>query len=147
MAGALAQLGVDRALVVASEDGLDEVSSSAPTKVVEVNGGELRSYVLQPGEAGVQADGGEQLPGGSPQENAALTRQILEAGTTGSSPPPGEALAAINAGAAIYAAGAVESIAEGVVAAREALADGRALGALDAYVQASVRHAPAEAAR
>jgi anthranilate phosphoribosyltransferase len=145
MAGALAQLGVDRALLVASEDGLDEISSSAPTKVVEVNGTELRSYVLQPEQAGVEPDGGEQLPGGSPQENAALTRAILEAPVTGAVRPPGEALAAINAGAAIYAAGAASSIAEGVVAAREALADGRALAALDAYVQASLRHAPSEA--
>ena len=48
MAGALAMLGVDRALVVAGEDGLDEVSASAPTKVVEVNGGEITRYVLEP---------------------------------------------------------------------------------------------------
>jgi anthranilate phosphoribosyltransferase len=140
--GALARLGVDRALVVSSEDGLDEVSSAAPTKVVEVNGDELRSYVLAPEDAGVSADGGESLAGGSPEENANLTRTILEGGT-----PPGEALAAINAGAAIYAAGGAADIAEGVQAAREAIADGRAIAALDSYVQATVRHAPAEAAR
>ncbi|MGO9490419.1 MAG: anthranilate phosphoribosyltransferase [Solirubrobacteraceae bacterium] len=141
MGGALAALGVDRALVVASQDGLDEVSSSAPTTVVEVNGEELRSYVLRPEDVGVQADGGERLEGGSPAENAALTVAILGGGT-----PPGEALAAINAGAAIYASGAVGSIAEGVQAAREAVQDGRALQALEGYVAASLRHAPAEAA-
>jgi anthranilate phosphoribosyltransferase len=140
--GALARLGVDRALVVSSEDGLDEVSSAAPTKVVEVNGDELRSYSLAPEDAGVSADGGEALAGGSPEENANLTRTILEGGT-----PPGEALAAINAGAAIYAAGGAADIAEGVQAAREAIADGRAIAALDSYVEATVRHAPAEAAR
>jgi len=140
--GALARLGVDRALVVSSEDGLDEVSSAAPTKVVEVNGEELRSYVLAPEDAGVNADGGEALAGGSPEQNANLARAILEGGS-----PPGEALAAINAGAAIYAAGGSADIAEGVQAAREAIADGRALAALDAYVQATLRHAPAEAAR
>ncbi len=140
--GALARLGVDRALVVSSEDGLDEVSSAAPTKVVEVNGEELRSYVLAPGDAGVSADGGEALAGGSPEENAALARTILEGGR-----PPGEALAAINAGAAIYAAGAAADIAEGVVAAREAIADGRALAALDGYVRATLEHAPSGAAR
>ena len=64
----------------ASEDGLDEVSSAAPTKVVEVNGGELRSYVLRPEDVGVEADGGEALAGGTPEENAAVTRAILEDG-------------------------------------------------------------------
>ncbi len=140
--GALARLGVDRALVVASEDGLDEVSSAAPTKVVEVNGEELRTYLLRPEDAGVTADGGEALAGGTPEENANLSRAILEGGS-----PPGEALAAINAGAAIYAAGGAADIAEGVRAAREAIADGRALAALDGYVQATLRHAPSGAAR
>jgi len=140
--GALARLGVERALVVASEDGLDEVSAAAPTKVVEVDGGELRTYVLRPEEVGVSADGGA-LEGGTPEQNAAVTRAILSEGAGA----PGEALAAINAGAAIYAAGAAADIAEGVQAAREAIADGRALAALDGYVEATQRHAPSEAAR
>jgi anthranilate phosphoribosyltransferase len=140
-AGALAKLGVERALVVTSHDGLDEVSSSAPTSVVEVNGDQLRSYVLQPSQVGVEPDGGEQRAGGTPAENAQLTREILEAGSR--RPPPGEALAAINAGAAIYAAGAAQTVADGVQAAREALRDGRALAALDGYVQASRRLASA----
>jgi anthranilate phosphoribosyltransferase len=144
MGGALALLGVERALVVSSEDGLDEVSCSAPTRVVEVNGGELRSYLLSPEDAGVRPDGGELLAGGTPAENAAHTRAILQ---PGGEAPPGEALAAINAGAAIYAAGGATSIAEGVEAAREAIADGRALAALEGYVAASRRHAPSEAAR
>src|SRR5689334_11556088 len=78
--GALAQLGVDRALVVSSEDGLDELSSAAPTKVVEVNGEELRSYVLRPEDVGVAADGGEALAGGTPEQNAAVTGAILDDG-------------------------------------------------------------------
>jgi anthranilate phosphoribosyltransferase len=142
MGGALALLGVSRALVVSSEDGLDEVSCSAPTRVVELEGGELHSYVLAPKDAGVEPDGGELIAGGTPQENAALARAIVQPGAKA---PPGEALAAINAGAAIYAAGGAASIAEGVVAAREAIADGRALAALDGYVAASLRHAPSRA--
>jgi len=146
--GALARLGVERALVVASEDGLDEVSAAAPTKVVEVDGGELRSYVLRPEEAGISSDGGEALEGGTPEQNAAVTRAILDGQPGGGAAgPPGEALAAINAGAAIYAAGTAADIAEGVQAAREAIADGRALGALEGYVEATLRHAPSEAAR
>jgi anthranilate phosphoribosyltransferase len=145
MAGALAELGVERALLVSSQDGLDEISSSAPTRIVEVNEGELRSYVLDPSEVGVLPDGGERHPGGTPQENAALTREILDPSLA--SRPAGEALAAINAGAAIYAAGLATSIAEGVVAAREAISDGRAQTALEGYVAASRRHAPEEAQR
>jgi anthranilate phosphoribosyltransferase len=150
MAGALAALGVDRALVVAGEDGLDEVSASADTKVVEVNGEEITRYVLNPREVGIEnvADvASAQGPqGGTPEQNAAVTRAILEGERTASGgAPAGEALALINAGAAIYAAGGADSVAEGVQAARAALAEGGAAEALERYVQASQRHAPAEA--
>jgi anthranilate phosphoribosyltransferase len=149
MAGALAMLGVDRALVVASEDGLDEISAGAPTNVVEVNGQEISRYVLTPAEVGVDAASGApsaQAPGGgTPEENALITRAILEGGAGPAEAPPGEALALINAGAAIYAAGRADSIAEGVQAARAALAEGNGAGALERYVQASHRHAPAGA--
>jgi anthranilate phosphoribosyltransferase len=144
IAGALARLGVDRALVVAGEDGLDEVSASAPTRVVEVNGEEITSYLLHPAEVGVEAapgGAGDGPSGGTPQENAAVTRAILEAPAGTSRRPAGEALAVINAGAAIYAAGRVGTIAEGVEAARAALASGDAARALESYVRASNRRA------
>jgi anthranilate phosphoribosyltransferase len=147
MAGALARLGVDRALVVAGEDGLDEVSAEAPTKVVEVNGDEIRSYVIDPLEVGLDAEWSTgpsvSSPGGTPAQNAAVTRAILDgaAGQAGAR-PSGERLALINAGAAIYAAGAADTIAEGVQAARGALSEGRAADALERYVQASRRRAP-----
>jgi anthranilate phosphoribosyltransferase len=151
MAGALAKLGVDRALVVAGEDGLDEVSAFAPTKVAEVNGEEITHYVLTPEQAGIAPATGPQsaqgADGGTPAENAQVTRAILQAGASGGQRPPGEALALINAGAAIYAAGGADSIAEGVQAARAALAEGRAADALERYVRASQRHAPERAAR
>jgi anthranilate phosphoribosyltransferase len=152
MAGALALLGVDRALVVAAEDGLDEVSAGAPTKVVEVNGGELRRYVLEPGEVGIELEPGSasaQGPqGGTPAENAAVTRAILagEGARAGSATAPGQELAVINAGAAIYAAGGAESIADGVQAARTALTEGGAARALEGYVRASQQHAPVQPA-
>src|SRR5271167_4964668 len=150
MAGALAKLGVDRALVVAGEDGLDEVSAQAPTKVAEVNGEEIRHYVLTPQQAGIApASGAESTrgpDGGTPTENAQVTRAILQADAGEANRPPGEGLALINAGAAIYAAGGADSIAEGVQAARAALAEGRAASALERYVQASQRHAPQRAA-
>jgi anthranilate phosphoribosyltransferase len=163
VAGALARLGVERALVVAGEDGLDEVSASAPTRVAEVNGPEVRHYTLTPEQAGLATHGeelaGESPAGGTPAQNAAVTRAILRSQPDAPAPgsasaatgagadangasPPGEPLALINAGAAIYAAGHAESIAEGVEAARAAIADGTAADALERYVQASRRHAP-----
>ena len=154
IARALAQLGVDRALVVSSEDGLDEISARAATKVVEVNGEEIAEYLIRPQEVGVELDADATSAadgaGGTPLENAQITRAIL--GGIGARPPrpprpPGEGLAVINAGAAIYAAGRAASIAEGVQAARAAIAEGRAADALARYVEASHRHAPAEALR
>ncbi|HLM86758.1 MAG TPA: anthranilate phosphoribosyltransferase [Solirubrobacteraceae bacterium] len=152
MAGALAELGVDRALVVAGDDGLDEISASTTTKVVEVNGQEITRYVLSPGGVGIESAGeqageqaGAQGPGGgTPAENATVTLAILHHERTPAHAPAGEALALINAGAAIYVAGGADSIAEGVQAARAALSEGRAASALQRYVQASHRHAPAQ---
>ncbi|HUN78854.1 MAG TPA: anthranilate phosphoribosyltransferase [Solirubrobacteraceae bacterium] len=145
MAGALARLGVQRALVVSGEEGLDEVSIAGPTRVIEVLGEELRCYTVTPEEVGLRAaDAADPaLAGGGPQENARIARSILAGETVG----PAADLALINAGAAIYAAGVAETLAEGVEAARAAIAQGAATGALEGYLQASRRHAPAEVAR
>jgi anthranilate phosphoribosyltransferase len=142
IAGALARLGVDRALVVAGEDGLDEVSIGAATRVVEVNGGELSHYTLTPSDVGIELAVEPDYDGGTPEENAAVTRAIL-AGERGVRTD----LALINAGAAIYAAGVAQTLAEGVLAARAAIEDGRAADALERYLEASRSYAPAEAAR
>jgi anthranilate phosphoribosyltransferase len=150
MAGALARLGVDRALVVAGADGLDEVSIAAATNVVEVNGQEITRYTLSPGDVGVEQVDDQTFKrdcsGGTPLENAALTRAIL-GGAASSQRPAATELAVINAGAAIYVAGRADTIAAGVQAARAALADSRAAGALERYVQASRTYGPAEVAR
>ncbi|HMD57952.1 MAG TPA: anthranilate phosphoribosyltransferase [Solirubrobacteraceae bacterium] len=149
MAGALAVLGVERALLVAGEDGLDEVSASAPTRVVELAGGELRAYSITPEQLGVDPDSarGAEPSGGTPAENAAVTRAILAPGGVEGAPPPGLDLALVNAGAAIYVGGRAQTIGEGVALAREVISDGRAAAALDRYVQVSKRLAPAEALR
>jgi anthranilate phosphoribosyltransferase len=130
IAGALALLGVERALVVSSEDALDEMSISAPTTVVEVNGAALTTYSLRPEDVGLPtaADPGA-TAGGSPADNAATTRAIL-AGEEG----PCRDLAVLNAAAAIYAAGRVDDLAGGVAAAQAAIDDGAALRTLDALV-------------
>ena len=152
MAGALALLGVDRALLVAGDDGLDEISASAPTHVVEVNGEHVSRYLLEPGEVGIDPFGdghpGEQTSGGTPEQNAQITRSILRVdGTQATHTRRDEDLAVINAGAAIYVAAGADTLAEGVEAARAALADGRAAQALERFVEASNRHAPTESPR
>jgi anthranilate phosphoribosyltransferase len=150
IAGALARLGVDRALVVASEDGLDEISIAAGTSVVEVNGEEITRYTLLPDDVGVRLRAGEELErdcgGGTPEQNAAVTRMILGLEQPLSARQAPLDLAVINAGAAIYVAGGADSIADGVQAARSALADQSAAQALEGYVQASLARAP-QAAR
>jgi anthranilate phosphoribosyltransferase len=138
LAGALARLGVDRALVVSSEDGLDEMSTSAATSVIEVEGTERRAYSVTPADCGLDQADPADLVGGTPAENAATTRAIL-AGEPGA---PRD-LALLNAGAAVYAAGQADSIAAGVDVAREAVDSGAAAQALDRFVDATQRLAPA----
>ena len=134
MAGALARLGVDRALVVSSEDGLDEMSTSAPTHVVEVNGDAIERYVVAPQDVGIEPSAPDAVAGGSPDVNAATTRAILAG-----EPGPARGLALLNAGAAIYAAGLTDSLREGVEAAREAVDSGAAARTTDAYLELSRR--------
>src|SRR6195256_4407345 len=134
MAGALARLGVGRALVVSSEDGLDEMSTSAPTHVVEVNGDAIERYVVAAQDVGIEPSAPDAITGGTPDVNAATTRAILAG-----EPGPARGLALLNAGAAIYAAGLTESLREGVEAAREAVDSGAAARTTDAYVELSRR--------
>jgi anthranilate phosphoribosyltransferase len=132
MAAALSRLGAVRALVVSSEDGLDELSTSAPTRVVEVNGAELKRYSVSPADCGLPEAPPESVGGGTPADNARVTRAIL-AGDDG---PPRD-LAVLNAGAAIYAGGGADSIPDGVRRAQEAIDDGSAARTLDAYIKLS----------
>jgi anthranilate phosphoribosyltransferase len=146
LAGALARLGVERALVVSSDDGLDEMSTAGPTQVVEVGGDSedgdasepLRRYVVRPEDVGLPVAPLEALAGGTPASNADITRAIL----TGE-PGPRRHLAVLNAGAAIYVGGRAESIEEGVRAAEEAIDSGAAADTLARYVARTRERAPA----
>jgi anthranilate phosphoribosyltransferase len=141
MAGALALLGVRRALVVTSEDELDEMSIAAPTTVVEVDGTDMRTYTVRPEDVGLSTSPDPDATlGGSPQENAATTRAILEG-----APGPRRDLAVLNAGAAIYAGGRADDLAAGVAAAQAAIDDGSAARKLDVLV-ARTRQLAVEAA-
>jgi anthranilate phosphoribosyltransferase len=129
MAGALALLGTEHALLVSSEDGLDELSVSAPTTVVEVSGGKLERYSISPADVGVASWPADDVPGGDAEQNADVTRQIL-AGERGAS----RDLALFNAGAAIYAGGGAASLAEGVRVAEHAVDAGAAAASLERFV-------------
>lgn len=143
MAGALHRLGVDRALVVASADGLDELSTSAVTHVVEVGhrsgsgSDEPRRYDVTPQDLGLQESAPEAIPAGGPQENAAIARAILAG-----EPGPARDLAVMNAGAAIYTAGRADDLRGGVAAAIAAVDSGAAADTLERYVALSRELAP-----
>lgn len=143
IAGAVALLGVDRALVVSSHDALDEMSISAPTTVVEVDGVDLRTYTVRPEDCGLSTIADPQATlGGAPEDNAAATRAIF-AGETGAR----RDIAVLNAAAAIYAAGRVDDLAAGVQAAQAAIDDGSAARTLDALVARTQQLAREGAAR
>jgi len=137
MAGALALLGTKHALLVASEDGLDELSISAPTLVVEVIDSELRRYTISPEQVGLRRAPAEAIPGGDPAQNAQTARSIFE-GERG----PSRDLATLNAGAAIYAGGRAATLEEGVRAAERAIDEGLALAALERFVKRTRELAP-----
>jgi len=137
IAGALARLGAHRALVVSSADGLDELSTSAATRVVEVDDGRLRSYDVEPEQVGLERSAYEDVAGGPPDANARTARRIF-AGEAG----PARDLAAFNAGAAIYAAGRADGLESGVRAAEAAIDSGAAAAALDRLVELTGKLAP-----
>jgi anthranilate phosphoribosyltransferase len=139
MAGALARLGSENALIVSAEDGLDELSVSAPTRVVELKDGEIDSFTLTPEEAGLERASSDSLAQGDPAENAELTRAVL----TGRAQGVERALVLLNAGAALYVGGGTDSIAAGVTRAGEAVDSGAAAELLDRYVAKTKELAPA----
>jgi anthranilate phosphoribosyltransferase len=140
MAGALAVLGTEHALLVSSHDGLDELSISAATRVVEVTGDGIISYDVSPADVGLTPAPAESVPGGDPVQNADTTRRIL-AGEPGAA----RDLAVLNGGAAIYAGGGAATLAEGVGAAQRAIDSGAAADALDRFVAATRRLSPTAA--
>jgi anthranilate phosphoribosyltransferase len=132
MAQALAALGIERAMVVHGDDGLDEISLATSTKVVEVQGLELGEYEVSPSDFGLQ-------PAGPAEFLTADTRtaaELLQA-TLAGDPGPAADVLALNAGAAIYIGRGTKTLAEGVKRAREILASGRALETLEAMRAAS----------
>jgi anthranilate phosphoribosyltransferase len=132
IAAALGELGTDKALVVSSADGLDEFSVSGATHVVELSGGELRSFEVTPEEVGLGRAQDGAVGAGTPDQNADVLRRVL-AGEPGTE----RALALLNAGAAIYVGGRADTIEAGVRSAEEAVDSGAARGVMESYVERS----------
>jgi anthranilate phosphoribosyltransferase len=132
IAAALAELGTERALVVSSSDGLDEFSVSGATRVVELKDGQLATYDVSPEQVGIERARDGAVGAGTPDENAAVLRAVLEG-----RPGTERSLAVLNAGAAIYVAGRADSLGEGVLRAEDAIASGAAREVLVAWVELS----------
>jgi anthranilate phosphoribosyltransferase len=129
MAAALAELGATKALVVSSADGLDEFSVSGATRVVELSEGSIDEYDVTPEEVGLAAHPDGAVGAGTPDENAAVLRRVLD-GADG----PERGLAVMNAGAAIYVSGAAGSLEEGARRAEESIDSGAAGEVVDRFV-------------
>lgn len=127
-AEALRDLGTQRALVVCGADGLDELSTTGPNTVIEIEHGELRESTLDPEVYGLARTSLESLRGGKPEENAELIEAILSGEERG----PRREIVVLNAGALIMLAGNAESLDAGIEAANASIDGGAAIGKLDA---------------
>lgn len=132
LARVMTGLGVRRGMVVFGQDGLDELSLSAPTTVCEVQDGSYTTYVVNPEDVGLHRCDKSALVGGDPQENAAITRAILDGGQG----PLREAVL-LNAAAALKIAGRAASLPEGVQIAADIIDSGRAKAQLEKFIELS----------
>jgi len=139
LANALAHMGLDRGMVVHG-DGLDEIALHGETRVAEIDDGDVTEYTLVPEDVGLETAPIEAVAGGSPEENAADLRGIVEGEVTG----PKRDIILANAGAAIYVAGLADSHEAGVEAAREAIDSGGAAEKLDALRAGTTAEAATE---
>ena len=132
LAQVLIDLGVKRGMVVYGKDKLDEISMSAPTKVCEFKDGWFRSYTISPEDFGLTRCEKKELVGGTPAENAAITRAIL-----GGERGPKRDAVLMNAGASLCIGGKADNMAEGIKLAGEIIDSGKALETLESFIKVS----------
>lgn len=135
VAKVLASLGVKKALVVYGQDKLDEISISAPTTICELRDGFYRTSVIAPEDFGLVRGTKDEIVGGTPEENAQITRGILGGKIQGSR----RGIVLLNAGAALYTAGKTASIGDGVKLAAEMIDAGKASETLKKVIEVSNR--------
>lgn len=133
LARVLTGLGMKDGMVVYGQDCLDELSTACPTTVCEFHGDDYLSYVLTPEELGMKRCTKEDLRGGSPDENAQITRDILSGKETGAK----RDTVLVNAAAGLYIAGLAPSLKDGVAKAQELINNGKATETLEEYVRVS----------
>ena len=131
LAQVMANLGVNRGMVVYGQDSLDEISMCAPTSVCEIRDGKFTSYEITPEQFGYERCEKGALTGGTPAENAEITKAILKGEEKG----PKRQAVCLNAGAALYIAGKSASIEEGVKLAESLIDSGAALKKLGEFVE------------
>lgn len=131
LAQVMANLGVNRGMVVYGQDSLDEISMCAPTSVCEIRDGKFTSYEITPEQFGYERCEKGALTGGTPAENAEITKAILKGEEKG----PKRQAVCLNAGAALYIAGKAASIEEGVKLAESLIDNGAALKKLEEFVE------------
>lgn len=131
LAQVMANLGVNRGMVVYGQDSLDEISMCAPTSVCEIRDGKFTSYEITPEQFGYERCEKGALTGGTPAENAEITKAILKGEEKG----PKRQAVCLNAGAALYIAGKATSIEEGVKLAESLIDNGAALKKLEEFVE------------
>ena len=124
--------GARRAMVVFGHDGLDELTTTTASTVVELDEGEIRTYDIQPAGLGLRPVSGDDLLGGDADANAALVRGIVDG-----NPGPHRDIVALNAGAALFVANVAHSLDDGVAAAQESIDSGAAASTLDRLVASS----------
>ncbi len=137
VAQVLGRLGAERALVVHGRDGMDELSTAAPTDAVEWHAGATRRHVFHPDALGLSPPDPGALAGGDAARNAAILRDIL-----GGAAGPGADVVALNAGAALWIAGRADDLPDGLTLARELLASGEPLRRVQALAALSQELAP-----
>lgn len=132
LAQVLISLGVKRGMVVYGKDKLDEISLSAPTKVCEIKDGWFKSFTITPEDFGLESCEKEDLKGGTPEENAQITRDILQ-GKKGHK----RNAVLMNAGAALYIGGKAAGIREGIDLAARIIDSGKAFDTLNKLIEMS----------
>ena len=131
LAQVMANLGVNRGMVVYGQDSLDEISMCAPTSVCEIKDGKFTSYEITPEQFGYTRCEKEALTGGTPAENAEITKAILKGEEKGAK----RQAVCLNAGAALYIAGKADSVEAGVKLAESLIDSGVALKKLEEFVE------------
>ena len=130
LAHVLGKLGSEHVMVVHSEDGMDEISTGAPTRVAELKNGEVKTYSIEPAEFGIKSAARENLVVSDPDESLAVVRSVFSGKHSAASD-----ITAMNAGAAIYVAGLANNLSEGVERAQSLIQSGAVEDKFDFYVE------------